>query len=1750
VASDSDEIIGSLGIEIVGDYSPLEQAISDATQAATAGAQQIGAAFQSDAVDQTTESIQNLAQAADGAQDQLSLFADAASEVSDATGTAGDAADSASDQLSLFGDSAGESSDSLSGLSDAASEASDAVSETSDAASEASDSLGAIDDAASSASDSIAEVDDSASEAQDSLGGLDDAAASAGDSLGEIDSSAGEASDSIDEAGQSAEEAEGGLAGMAEQLTLLGESLAITEGLSEFGQEALTAYGTVQTLTIGLTALTGSAQQADDVVEQVKDLAATEPFKFPEIAPTIQQMVAMGVSAEQVGGVMQAVGNAAAATGNQFSAVAQMFDRMTVSGTVMTRSLATLGISTTDLGAAMGVTSGQVTAAFKALDQEDRINALSTALGKFGGVAEAEAQGIAGQWQLFQNQFEEVMVAVGQDIAPVVGDILDFGKSVLSGLETAASAFSGFSEPVQDVIVVLGLAVAAVVPLTAALAALGLGVIGLQGIIPAVTGLMSAFGASSAEAATAETALAEASGTAATAIGAEGAAAATAATETEALGLAATETATAEGALGAAATEAAGEAGLGGMATAAIGLSGALGVVGATLAGFAIGDWLGGIKDASQQLQQMSGFAKSLGVNLDQTSASGDGLSNAIKKLDTIAQSYGMDLQQGNLSQQEFAQALLESIKAAQGTAEANGMLATSAGSADKQVDALSQKLAGLKGSLIEAQTTLQIVQAEQDGTAKSSQLLQAATEAVTKAQQALNSELGVKTPAAATSAKNSVTGFQEAIGGVPDLIDSINQAVQKQNDTFENSMIAWVALDNTAGASSAAIQLAAQKVQTAIQQMGGATLDQTKEAIQTAFEAMGIDADTMIQKYLSDVNQFGAASTQASQDAAILSGAFGGNMKQMVQAIQDFITNCTSGGGLYPVLQNGQTVWVQQGAAAQQTAAQVTAAGTAAQDAATDQSELISVMVGGNAVWVTAKGVTDEAAAAASNLGAQSEGTYTIIRSGAAPIQAQVGDLNNLAAAHENAAAAATKTGQATQATTTIIGQSNSALTEATSIVQALGGAAQQSGFDWTTWNKQINDMTAAFQSTGNPMFQQAINLLNQEAQAAESAAGQMNNLAGATTRVSAADKGLASQNNAGILSGTAAANGLQSIEQSNNSQFGFNFSLGQFGFTSIAGSGLAPQANSYAEPGTGMVNPASAAGIMSGQDTGQIAPNAGAGAQGTDDLTSGLDDLIASMAGTTQAVGEMDYALVGGSLKPALDDTTLSVKAMDAQTTTLSSTVTQMTNSLVAPTSAFASFGDPLTQAQLALLAAGGTLNSTLNLTGQTMAVVTGDVANYNANLAAYTASEQQYVNSINQLNTASAILANTAGVATTDLGTGTAAVSDLGNAIQSLANVQASTATSAADLQAEMTGLQTQLQGATSDGYQYATQLAATSDTSKEATANLASTNDAANALQAGMGELGDELSSVTQGGTAAQGAAEALATAFGDNTSGLNAAMNANALLTGNIAANVIPGFTASLNELNGVIVGVGGHVDDTTAALNSGTTAWQALDTAASNATTATTALASAVTTLGTAASSSTSDLASKSYASAISAGLSPAEAQQMANAQVAAQAGAAPATLGTVGGLTSAANPSITQPGYATLGTESTTIAPGIGAPGANGSFNTAGLNASQIAAISAAQLGLSPEEYQNLLNGQNTAGPSSFSFSQGAGSEGGSFFNASAIPQAVPSGSGGTGGGTMAPITINISGMTPGNAQYVQNQMVTMLRNSGMKIT
>src|SRR5262252_6557694 len=96
------------------------------------------------------------------------------------------------------------------------------------------------------------------------------------------------------------ESSAGGIKEMAEQLTLLGESLAITEKLKEFGTAALNAYAETEKAAVSLTALTGNAEAAEQSIEGLKELALSDALSFPSLLAANQKMTALGFATEQI----------------------------------------------------------------------------------------------------------------------------------------------------------------------------------------------------------------------------------------------------------------------------------------------------------------------------------------------------------------------------------------------------------------------------------------------------------------------------------------------------------------------------------------------------------------------------------------------------------------------------------------------------------------------------------------------------------------------------------------------------------------------------------------------------------------------------------------------------------------------------------------------------------------------------------------------------------------------------------------------------------------------------------------------------------------------------------------------------------------------------------------------------------------------------------------------------------------------------------------------------------------------------------------------------------------------------------------------------------------------------------------------------------------------------------------------------------------------------------------------------------
>lgn len=736
-------------------------------------------------------------------------------------------------------------------------------------------------------------------------------------------------------ASAAADEATSSFKSMAEALIGLGEALAVTEGLKEFGQEALTAYGTVQSVTIGLTQLTGSVNVAAEAVEQIKDLAATEPFAFPEIAPTIQKMVALGVSAEQLPGIMQAVADASAATGNSFQQVANSIDRMSLSGTVNARSLTQLGISTKDLGAAMGVTGEQVKVAFQALDQSERLDVLEQALEKFSGAAIAQAQGIAGAWQIFQNQFEEVMVGIGEALAPDVAELLKFGSAALSIAQSAVQSFELLPAPVREVAVAIGLVTAAIAPLTVAVGSAGLGVLALRtaltelGITEATVAtetvaVGTAAGVAAVELDAATVATTGLAGTfAAVSAGAEALIAGLGAdilATGAAISLFATETIPAAGAAllefavvdVAAVSEAMGALATGAIAT----LSGALPILAVGLAAVAVGfaawdfgSWIGNsdlldqkITSLIQKVPLLQKVVDLLAGTTEQASLNSAKLAQLTGTLQAALADVGVVYDKGAMGAQQYANALLAD-------AGALGLLGTSAiAAAEHQnalgasVDAIAKKVSDQNAAVTLAKQTLDALKDASDGSQLSLQKIAAATAAWQTAVQAA-SEKG-------KDWKDTIAGLTQAMGLAEEkaqssiaVYDSINGKFDTGSASLGTLAAAYKKAQEAAAAAGEAFASAAGE-QAKINQSVAQT-QATYTALQGAYQnlleqqAQGVDVSTQLSEAYTKLEALAKQLGTSFYDTAGAMAQLGVAASEQQSALQQVATTYTTLAGL-----------------------------------------------------------------------------------------------------------------------------------------------------------------------------------------------------------------------------------------------------------------------------------------------------------------------------------------------------------------------------------------------------------------------------------------------------------------------------------------------------------------------------------------------------------------------------------------------------------------------------------------------------------------------------------------------------------------------------------------------------------------------------------------------------------------------------------------------------------------------------------
>lgn len=240
--------------------------------------------------------------------------------------------------------------------------------------------------------------------------------------------------------------------------------LFAADKLKDFASAIATVRGEYQQLEIAFETMLGSKSQADALMAQLIDTAATTPFEMKEIAESSKMLLAYGMAADEVNGTLIRLGDIAAGLSIPIKDLAFLYGTTMVQGRLYTQDLNQFlgrGIPLADeLAKQFGKNKSEV----KKLVEEGKIGfpevqkaieALTNEGSKFGGLMEAQSKTIKGQLSNIEDAWEQMINEIGHSqeenisgALDITGKLIENWRTVGKVVLTAAAAIGSYKAAV------------------------------------------------------------------------------------------------------------------------------------------------------------------------------------------------------------------------------------------------------------------------------------------------------------------------------------------------------------------------------------------------------------------------------------------------------------------------------------------------------------------------------------------------------------------------------------------------------------------------------------------------------------------------------------------------------------------------------------------------------------------------------------------------------------------------------------------------------------------------------------------------------------------------------------------------------------------------------------------------------------------------------------------------------------------------------------------------------------------------------------------------------------------------------------------------------------------------------------------------------------------------------------------------------------------------------------------------------
>lgn len=263
------------------------------------------------------------------------------------------------------------------------------------------------------------------------------------------------------------------LEGIGNTLTNLGN------GITEVGKKASVASAAVgalfaagikynadiETATKSYEAFIGSAEEAEQAVQAIRDQSKTSPFATTDLIRANQMLISTGISADEARNTISALADAIALTGggnDELTRMASNLQQIQNAGKATSMDIRQFAYAGIDVYGILAETTGKNVEEIKKMDvtYEELSRALQTAAAEGGKYYKGQEQGaetLNGKINQLKKSFQDLLGELTKSLLPIINNII-------TGLQNLAKWFNGLSQSQKDMITKIGTIIALLSP--------------------------------------------------------------------------------------------------------------------------------------------------------------------------------------------------------------------------------------------------------------------------------------------------------------------------------------------------------------------------------------------------------------------------------------------------------------------------------------------------------------------------------------------------------------------------------------------------------------------------------------------------------------------------------------------------------------------------------------------------------------------------------------------------------------------------------------------------------------------------------------------------------------------------------------------------------------------------------------------------------------------------------------------------------------------------------------------------------------------------------------------------------------------------------------------------------------------------------------------------------------------------------------------------------------------------------------